>query len=93
LVARKNSGFIGDLTSKTQVQSIGYNGDGAAFSPDGTCIISIYGKFLKIWKAHTGHKVQGASADLLFREIDDVFSAPDERLVAFRGKNDTTASS
>ena len=62
-------------------------GYGATFSPDGTCVASIYGKFLKIWKTHSGHEVQGASVDLLNEEIDDIFSAPDERLVAFKFKN------
>jgi WD40 repeat protein len=69
LVANKNSGFIWDLTSKTQVQSIGYNGDGATFSPYGTYVASIYGKFLKIWKTHTRHEVQGPSTNLLNEEI------------------------
>ena len=46
-VANNNSCFIRGLTSKTQVQSIGHNGDGATFSPDGTCVASIYGKFFE----------------------------------------------
>ena len=82
LVANKNSGFIWDLATKTQLQSIGYNGDGAMFSPNGTYVASIYGKFLKIWKTHTGHNVQGGSTDLLNEEIDHIFSTPGEQLVA-----------
>ena len=86
LVADKNSGFIWDLSSKTQVQSIRYNGDGATFSPDGIYIASIYGKFLKIWKTHTGHEVQGPSTNLLNEEIHDIVSATDEWLVALHFK-------
>ena len=82
LVANKNSGFIWDLTTKTQLQSIGYNGDRAIFSPNGTYVASIYGKFLKIWKTHTGHDVQGGSTDLLNEEINHIFSTPGEQLVA-----------
>jgi hypothetical protein len=86
LVASRNSGFIRDLTSKTQAQSIDYNGDGATFSPDGTYVASIYGRFLKIWKTETGHEVHGAST-ALYDEAVDIYFAPDEQLVAFKSKN------
>ena len=85
LVAGKNLGFIRDLASKTQVRGLDYNGDGATFSPDGTCVASIYGKFLKIWKPQRGHKVY-ASTDLN-NEAMDIRIAPDERLVAFISNN------
>jgi len=87
LVASRNSGFVWDLTSKTQVQSIDYNGDGAVFSPDGTYIASIYGKFLKIWKTQTGHRVYGASPTLWDGAVDVWRFAPDERLVVVKSKN------
>ena len=86
LVASRNSGFIWDLTSKTQVQRIDYNGDGAMFSLDGTYVASIYGNFLKIWKTQTGHEVHGASTTL-YDEAVDIYFAPDEQLVAFKSKN------
>ena len=84
LVASKDSGFIWDLTGKTQVQSIDYNGHGATFSLDGTYVASIYGKFLKIWKTQTGHEIHGASTNFYNEAIDDVRIAPDERLIALK---------
>ena len=91
LLASKNSVSILDLISGSDedVPNIRYNGDGGTFSPDGTYIASVYGKFLKIWKIQTGHKIQGASTDLRNEAIDDVYITPDERLVAFKSKNGT----
>jgi len=97
LLAGKNSGYAWDLTRKMPVQNIDYNGDCATFSPSGTCVASIYGNFLKIWRTQTGYK--NASTQLHNEEIDEVHFSPDEWLVAFTCKStnrcqilDTTTS-
>jgi WD40 repeat protein len=87
LVARKNSGDIWDITTNTltRVGSIEYNGHHATFSPNGTRVASIYGKFLKIWKTDTGYNHYEASTHV-HDTIDEVYISPDERLVILESK-------
>jgi hypothetical protein len=67
------------------VRSIEYNGEQATFSPDGTCVASIYGKFMKIWKTNAGYNHHGASTHV-HDTIDNVYISPDERLVILKSK-------
>jgi WD40 repeat protein len=87
LVARRNSGDIWDITTKTltRVGSIDYNGDHATFSPDGTRVASIYGKSLKIWKTNAGYNHHEASTHV-HDTINDVYISSDERLVTLKSK-------
>jgi WD40 repeat protein len=87
LIASKNSGDIWNITTKTLtcVGSIDYNGVHATFSPDGTRVASIYGKFVKIWKTNAGYNHHEASTHVR-DTIDDVCISPDERLVALKSK-------
>jgi WD40 repeat protein len=87
LVASRNSGDIWDMTMNTltRVQSIDYNGEQAMFSPDGTRIASIYGKFLKIWKTNAGHNHHGASTHV-HDPINDIYISPDEQLVTLKSR-------
>jgi len=78
LLATKNSGYIWDLTKKTLVRSINYNGDYAMFSPDGTFIASIYGKFLKIWKTTAKYNRNKPSSHIDNAAPEDIFVSPDE---------------
>jgi WD40 repeat protein len=87
LLAGRNSGYVWDLTRKRRVQHIDYNGTCATFSPDGTCIASIYGMFLKIWKTTTGYKHHKASTHLHDAAIDNVYISPDDRLVVLKSIN------
>jgi WD40 repeat protein len=89
LLARKNSGDIWDITTKTltRVQGIDYNGDHAMFSPDGTRVASIYGKFLKIWKTDAGYNHHEASTHVR-DTIYNVYISPDERLVTLKSKKE-----
>ena len=82
LVARENSGSIWEIATKrlTRVGNINYNGGKAMFSPDGTRIASIYGKFLKIWKTNPGYNHHEASSHV----YNNVYISPDEQLVAMR---------
>jgi hypothetical protein len=65
---------------------LGYNGDHVTFSPDGTCVTSIYGKFLKIWKTNTGYEHQKPPTQFGNEAIGDVYISPDECLVVFKTK-------
>ena len=87
LVASGHLGDIWDITTKMlmHVRSIEYNGEQATFSPDGTCIASIYGKFLKIWKTNAGynhHEVPTHVHDT----VDSIYISPDEQLVTLQSK-------
>lgn len=79
LLALKTSGHILDLTTETSVLNIKYNGDCATFSPDGTCVASIYGKFLKIWKANAYPHLESSE----FKQVDEVMISPDAQFVKF----------
>ena len=90
LVAGWNSGGIWDITdittkTLTRVRSIDYNGVHAMFSPDGTRVASIYGKFIKIWKTNTGYNHHAAFTHL-HDTINDIYISSDERLVALKSK-------
>jgi WD40 repeat protein len=87
LVASKNSGDIWDITTKMlmHVWSIHYNGEQAMFSPDGTRVASIYGKFLKIWKTNAGYNYHEASTHVR-DTIDNVYISPDEQLVTLKSR-------
>jgi hypothetical protein len=67
------------------VRSIYYNGDHATFSPDGTRVASIYGKFLKIWKTNSGYNHREASINV-HDTIDDIYVSPDEWLIILKSK-------
>jgi WD40 repeat protein len=82
-LTKRNSGYIWDLTRTTPVWAIDYGGDYATFSPDGTRIASIYGKFLKIWKIETGYKHHNTSTHIHDKALANVYISPDEQLVAF----------
>ena len=84
LVARKDSGYIWDLTKKKHAWSVFYNGDCAMFSPDGTYVASMYGKFLKIWKTNLGHL--GGSTLIHGAGIGDIHLSSDDRLVGFKSE-------
>ena len=87
LVARMDSGDIWDITTSTlmHVGSISYNGKQATFSPDGTHVASIYGKFLKIWKTNTeNHKHEDSTH--VHDTIDGLYISPDEQLVTLKSK-------
>ena len=79
LVASRNSGDMWDITTNTltRVRSIDYNGEQAMFSPDGTRVASIYGKFLKIWTTNAGYNHHKTSIHVR-DTIDDVYISPDE---------------
>jgi WD40 repeat protein len=87
LVARRNSGDIWDITTKPRirVQSINYSGDHATFSPDGTRVASIYGKFVKIWKTNAGYNDHEASTRV-HGTIRDVYISPDGWLVTLKSE-------
>ena len=91
LVASRNLGDIWDITMNTltHVSSIEYNGEQAIFSPDGTRVASIYGKFVKIWKTNTGYNHHEASTHV-HETIDGVYLSPDEQLVALKSKKGAT---
>jgi len=90
LVARWNSGDIWDTTTNklTRVGKMKYNGEQATFSPDGTRVASVYGKFLKIWKTDARYNRHKRSTHV-YDTIDDVYISPDGRLIAL--KFETTA--
>jgi WD40 repeat protein len=71
LLAYSKTGSIQDLTSKMRVWSIDYERDGV-FSPDGTCVASIYGKFLKIWKSTAGYEHNRPPIHLGDSTLDDI---------------------
>jgi WD40 repeat protein len=87
LVASRNSGDIWDITTNTlaRVGSIEYNGEQATFSPDGTRIASIYGKYVKIWKTNAGYNHHKTSTHV-HDTIDNVYISPDERLVTTKSE-------
>ena len=87
LVTGENSGDIWDITTNTPtlVGGIEYNGKQGMFSPDGTCVASIYGKFLKIWKTNAGYNHPKTST-YVHDIIDDVYILLDERLVALKSQ-------
>jgi WD40 repeat protein len=91
LVASENSGDIWDITTNTLtcVGSIDYNGDHATFSPDGTRIASIYGKFLKIWKTNTGYNHHDVSTHV-HDTISKVYISSDEQLVTLKSNKAET---
>ena len=83
LLAGRYSGDIWDITTKTltcvgSINNIGYR---AIFSPDGTHIASIYGKFLKILKANAGYSCEAHT-----HVYDPVYISPDERLITLKSK-------
>jgi WD40 repeat protein len=89
LVASRNSGDIWDITTNTltRVRSVDYNGDHPIFSPDGTRVASIYGKFLKIWKTNSesGYNHHEVSTHMHnFNIIENIYISPDERLVTLK---------
>ena len=85
LVASKNLGDIWDMIPKTltHVRSINYIGDHATFSPDGTRIASIDGKFMKIWKTDTKYNDHEASTHV-HDTIHDVYTSPDGQVVVLK---------
>jgi WD40 repeat protein len=87
LVARRNSGDIWDIGTKTlmHVRRIKYNGEQATFSPDGNRIASIYGKFLKIWKTDAGYNHHDSSTHV-HDTVDDIYISSDERLVTLKSE-------
>jgi WD40 repeat protein len=87
LLASGNSGDIWDITTKmlTRVRGMDYNGHHAMFSPDGTRVASIYGKFLKIWKTNAGYSDHEASTRV-HDTIRDIYISPDKRLVTLKSK-------
>ena len=87
LLASSNSGNIWDITTKTltHVRGIYYNGDHPTFSPDGTRIASIYGKFLKIWKTDAGYNHHEASTHV-HHTIHNIYISPDEQLATLKSK-------
>jgi WD40 repeat protein len=87
LVASKNSGYIWDITTKTltRVQCIDYNGDHATFSPNGTCVASIYGTFLKIWKTNAGYNHREVSTRV-HDTTDDVYISDEWRVILISKK-------
>ena len=87
LVASSNLGDIWDITTSTltHVWSIKYNGNQVIFSPDGTHVASIYGKFVKIWKTNTEYNHHEAFTHV-HDTIDDVYISPDEQLVILESK-------
>ena len=86
LLASEHSGDIWDITTKTltRVRSIDYNGHHVMFSPDGTRVASIYGKFLKIWKTDAGYNHHEVSTHV-HKTISDVYISP--QLVALKSEN------
>jgi WD40 repeat protein len=82
LVANESLGDIWDITTNTlkRVRSITYNGGQATFSPDGTRIASIYGKFVKIWTTND------EASTHVHDTIDSVYISPDQRLVTLKSK-------
>jgi WD40 repeat protein len=87
LVASRNSGDIWDITTSTliHVGSIKYNGEQATFSPDGTRLASIYGKFMKIWETGTRYNHHEASTHV-HNTIDNIHISPDEQLVTLKSE-------
>jgi len=87
LIASGSSGDIWDITTSTltRVQSISHNGEQATFSPDGTRVASIYGKFMKIWKTNAGYNHHESSTHVP-DTIDDVYISPDRQLVTLTSK-------
>ena len=87
LVASRNSGDIWDITTSTliHVGSIKYNGEQATFSPDGTRLASIYGKFMKIWETGTRYNHHEAST-YVHNTIDNIHISPDEQLVVLQSR-------
>ena len=87
LVASKNSGIMWDITTNACmcVGSINYNGEHATFSPDGTCVASIYGKFVKIWKTNAGYNYHEASTHV-HNTIDSAYISPDGQLVILKSE-------
>ena len=79
LLASEKSGDIWDITTNmlSHVGSIEYNGEQATFSPDGTRVASIYGKFLKIWKTDTGYNNHEGYTHV-HNTIDGIYISPDE---------------
>jgi hypothetical protein len=88
LVTSRNSGDIWDITTNTftHLRSIDYNGEQAVFSPDGTRIASICGKFVKIWKTNIGYNHHEASTHV-HHTIDGISISPDEQLVILKSGN------
>ena len=81
LVAGRDSGDIWDSTGNTHLGHINYNGGCATFSPDGSSIISIYGKFLKVWATNEGQEYREVSTLLCCKGKANVYLSPDEGLV------------
>ena len=87
LLASSSSGDIWDITTRTltHVGSIKYHGEQATISPDGTCVASIYGKFVKIWKTNAGYNHHEASTHA-HDKVNNVYISPDEQLVILKSR-------
>ena len=87
LLASSDSGAIWDITQNRLIPVWGtnYAGGQTTFSPDGTRIASIYGKFVKIWNANGGNNYRESST-CVHDVIDKISISPDEQLITLKSE-------
>jgi WD40 repeat protein len=78
---------ICDIGRKQHAESTSRDhGYHAKFSPDGTRVVSVSGNFVKIWKVK--HVYPSSRVDGHSGEVEDIYFAPDGRLVASESDGD-----